>query len=166
MCAKNRSCCSPPQQEWPQPWPGAFLSRVEMVHVREPFQPQLLSPLRWKSVPWSARNESFGDGNLSNSPHLAVTVTHCQPELDLRNQILVNGYWNFFFVLKFSFAGKIAVNTRYLRKGKVGSDLFVYVPHHHSRWPSLVLWWDLKSRVLKMLFVSACVPEQYGVKSS
>lgn len=118
MCAKNRSCCSPPQQEWPQPWPGAFLSRVEMVHVREPFQPQLLSPLRWKSVPWSARNESFGDANLSNSPQLAVTVTHCQPELDLRNQILVNGYWKLFFCSQIFLCREDSCKYQVLKKGK------------------------------------------------
>lgn len=105
--------------------------------------------------------------NPSNGPWLAAAVTHYQSELDLRNQLLVKGHLkHLLFVVKLSFAGKMPLNTRYLRNGEVGSDLFVYVPYRHSGWPSLGLWWDLKSRVLKMLFVRACVPEQYGVKSS
>lgn len=70
----------------------------------------------------------------SNSPRLAVTVTHYQSELDLRNQLLVKGHLkHLLFVLKLSFAGKMPLNIRYLRKGEVGSDLFVYVPYPHSR---------------------------------
>ena len=139
---------------------------AEMAHVLELFQPHPLSPLRCISVPWSARSEMFG---VAKPIEQLTSGSHCHSRSTWpwfqESAIGKSHLKHLLFVLKLSFEGKMPLKYRYLRKGEAGSDLFLYVPYHHSRWPSLGLWWDLKNSVLKM-FVRACVPEQDGVKSS